>query len=478
MRQRTGGDVASASGEVKGFGLVGGCSLAWWRRAGRLAGGLALLLFASPAWAGSEALAERAVTRAAEVRGWEVREEVTLRVVDRAALLEHMRHLVDRDVTVGELERSERLLRLLRLWTTPLTYREAMMAMLEDQVAGLYDPAERVLWVLAEGSEAEQWTVTVHEALHALQDQRVDLDVYRGREAHLTDFSLARQAVVEGEATAVMLVESAEAQGVPAAWALRMAASPLAALAVQARPPALAGLPDVLWETLLFPYLGGLAFVERIHRERQGWRGVDAFYVRAPLSTAEIMQPRRYLSAWEPTWLETSCEGTGWERWAVDVVGQAMITSLWSARLGDGLNLLDLRREAEAWAGDRLEAWSTAEGDRVRLCWVVRVEGAEAAEGWAARTLELVLGWAGVDGASVVQSSGAEGARAWFLFPGGGAVVERWGDLVFLVWQEGAVGMAPDAVEEELATALAGYRARLSVLRYPAVLREAAGWTR
>src|SRR3970040_1175755 len=51
--------------------------------------------------------------------------------------------------------------------------------------------------------------------------------------------------------------------------------------------------PLLLREGLLFPYVGGLAFVAHV-RKTQPWKAVDAVYKKPPLSTEHILHPASY----------------------------------------------------------------------------------------------------------------------------------------------------------------------------------------
>ncbi|MCA9883389.1 MAG: hypothetical protein KC708_10485, partial [Anaerolineae bacterium] len=87
-------------------------------------------------------------------------------------------------------------------------YNELYMA----QIAGFYDTETKNMNVLLLTSEElgdklpllEQ-IIYVHEYTHTLQDMNFDLDAYMGELADLSyDEALARQALVEGDATYVM----------------------------------------------------------------------------------------------------------------------------------------------------------------------------------------------------------------------------------------------------------------------------------
>jgi hypothetical protein len=58
--------------------------------------------------------------------------------------------------------------------------------------------------------------------------------------------------------------------------------------------PAASGLPRYVRESLVFPYVAGARFVDRI-QQQGGWAAVDRAFGRdAPVSTEQIMHPRKY----------------------------------------------------------------------------------------------------------------------------------------------------------------------------------------
>src|SRR5690606_7701224 len=90
-----------------------------------------------------------------------------------------------------------------------LDLTELMKGVMTSQVAAYYDPLESAFYVLFDDMPPMMAnTIYAHELYHGLQDQHFDLQAYiqdGQRDRSLSDDEiLARQAVVEGEATYVM----------------------------------------------------------------------------------------------------------------------------------------------------------------------------------------------------------------------------------------------------------------------------------
>lgn len=181
--------------------------------------------------------------------------------------------------------------RLLGLLPDTLDLRAFYLDLLTEQVAGYYDPATKVLYVV-EGAAAEMRDVTItHELMHALQDQHVRLDSIKTLQGD-NDRMVAMQAVVEGQATyeqlQVMTGGDIESR-LPGGWgALRETIR-----TSQEEMPRFAAAPMFLQETLLFPYLSGAEFVRRFSTARAGRSVLTPFAE----STEQILHPEKFLDS-------------------------------------------------------------------------------------------------------------------------------------------------------------------------------------
>jgi hypothetical protein len=182
------------------------------------------------------------------------------------------------------------------------------------QVAGFYDPAEKKFFIVPErtaetavagapvlGLSAEallEDTLLAHELTHALQDRRLDLVPRLKALQDSSDGLLALEAFLEGEATVVMMdalltrlpEESKELFGEDALTTM------MASLAHGAAVDGAEGVPPFFVKEMLFPYVGGTAWIQA-RKKAGGWPAVDAAYARPPRTTSEILHPERASSA-------------------------------------------------------------------------------------------------------------------------------------------------------------------------------------
>ena len=93
-----------------------------------------------------------------------------------------------------------------------MNYKEFALKLLAEQIQGFYDPQTKTLFIASWISADEQKPVMVHELDHALQDQYFDLEKICKDDLllHNDDRALAHQALFEGDATIVMLLQASK----------------------------------------------------------------------------------------------------------------------------------------------------------------------------------------------------------------------------------------------------------------------------
>ena len=228
------------------------------------------------------------------------------------------------------------------------------------QVAGYYDPETQVMNVILSSGEAPEddlpflyRIIFAHEYVHALQDQYFDLDTFYAEveEGDNVDVILARQALVEGDATFVMnnytrfLVQNDPLS------ALADLGMQLATLGDAAIP---ADTPHVIQQELTFPYLTGEGFVREVY-EQGGWDAVNALYTdNPPQSTEHILHPERFLDGDMPitVTLSDNSEALG-DDWIVADSGVFGEFYLLEWLFTSGMSRSDRSDGAEGWGGDR-----------------------------------------------------------------------------------------------------------------------------
>jgi hypothetical protein len=201
-----------------------------------------------------------------------------------------------------------------------------------------------------------------HEIVHALQDQHFDLKRFVKPVHDQGDRQLARSALVEGDATGVMLEFEGhqDLSTLPdVSNAMDMMDTMLASGALTGTPmPVLQKAPDYVKRSLMFPYVGGLRFIQYV-RKRYPWSKVDEIFKHPPESTEQILHPEKYFNKEHPFWIKASPLAALKPAKMVheDTMGELQI-KLWLKNVAGAKNAADA---AAGWGGDRLAAYSSGE---------------------------------------------------------------------------------------------------------------------
>src|ERR1700689_3052825 len=176
-----------------------------------------------------------------------------------------------------------------------------MLDVLTDQIAGLYDPKTKEVYIANWIPADEQRTVMSHELTHALEDQSFHIDSWIKAARPNDDAELARDSVSEGSAMAAMvdyemLDQKVSVRDVPDVTLLIRAS----ALSEMDKDPNLAKAPLYIRDELLFPYLAGTGFTHQFLKAHTGWQPPHLIFQNPPVSTQQILHPDLYLHGVKP----------------------------------------------------------------------------------------------------------------------------------------------------------------------------------
>ena len=200
---------------------------------------------------------------------------------------------LDHNVPRRRQEIEERLMVMLGLLPPDVRLRELLGEALTQEVAGYYVPRTGTLSLVRgaglDGLLAE--VALAHELTHALEDQRFGLESQEN--VFMRDRQVAEVALREGTATVAMVDYVAVSRGLGEALAGEARSTALEQIGNVALPES-SDLPRYVRESLLFPYVAGARFVDRIEGQG-GWEAVNrAFGEDPPPSTEQIIHPRKY----------------------------------------------------------------------------------------------------------------------------------------------------------------------------------------
>ncbi len=297
-------------------------------------------------------------------------------LLERPALIARVKDHVARELPPEAIRNEGLALQLFGFIPTQFDYEAAEYQLLQDQLAGYYEPADGTMYMASDLGDEEADATLAHELVHALQDQRWDLERRSSYHPGEGDHSEAASALAEGDATSamfdVMLERAAPGSG-------RTAVDlPDDVFAQQIRegmdqgPGATA--PRVMRSSLAAPYIYGTLFVHALRR-RGGWPAVDRAWDDAPTTSEQVMHPEKWLAR-EPA---------------------MAVTAPTFAALGDGWKVADEDSEGELGARIAFEEWMTPKnaadvsagwggdrgvllenGDRVAFAWRLRYDPGKA----------------------------------------------------------------------------------------------------
>jgi hypothetical protein len=287
--------------------------------------------------------------RVEALRGLRFRRPVSVAVVSPAQARRTGVAELNRSQPLARRRANEELLMLLGLLPAGVDLRSVESSIFEEQVAGFYEPRRKRL-ALVRGAGVDDVTLA-HELTHALEDQHADLERLGSDPRTGDDARTAQQALVEGTATLVM-------ERYAERWPSEQPVGD--ALAGLTQVTGATPLPEYLARSLVFPYFQGETFVEAlVSADGGGWDLVDvAQRARPPTSTAEILDPDRWLRAEQPEAVSLDVAAAlprraGWRRIAGSTLGAEDVAALLSPSSGP----LAARRVTAGWRGGRYALW-------------------------------------------------------------------------------------------------------------------------
>ncbi len=416
-------------------------------------------------------------SRVAEIRGLELKESIQKGVKDRDQLRDMLIERFHEEVPDADFEAESLVYRRLGLFDDDLDYRELMLDLLTEQIAGFYDQDATELYIMEGLPESVQKTTMAHEIFHAIQDQHFDIGAllapFDSREN--ADFALARMALIEGDAMAVMVdYELYEREVLPQNRArsfidIPMMASMLLELldlntleAMESLEPpnamdigadplpslgdsVLGNAPPIIRDTLLFPYVEGMRFV--VHaRSGRTWAEFDQIYTNAPVSTSQILHPERYFDGDEPLDIRFDAGQalSDYEQIYDTTFGEMKFRSWLGTHLEAITDAPAADEIASGWDGDRIHAYR-ASGEQEAIVVQLSTWRSEDEARAFAETLERILRFR--HDATTAHHVGTHG-ESWCMRPGSQEegerhFIERWGEMVLYI--EGA----PSRLDEQ-----------------------------
>ena len=389
---------------------------------------------AAPASASRTEKAIAAVrARVEQVRELRFRRSVPVKILSPAKLADQLLRELDAETDERALAQQGRALELLGELRPGTDLPKLIRSVQAESVLGFYvpgkPPAKGRLYVRSDrGVDPYTEFVLSHELTHAVTDQHYDLTLSDRLEAAGKDDQLtAYSGLVEGDAVLTMqrylgreLNPQQQAQ--------------VAQAAAAEHTPKLDAAPEVLRESLLFPYQSGLSFVTTLY-QRGGYAAVDRAYRDPPISTEQVLHPERYLDRDQPQAVAVpdlaGKLGAGWRQGTQVEWGELDTRLMLQGELPEATAEL----AAAGWDGGRLRTFERAGRTAMvlRTVWDSAGQAGEfcdAAGRWAAGRFGAAQGgsrWSGLGQATALVCKGTH--TAWLSAPDGATLDHLQGAL-------------------------------------------------
>jgi hypothetical protein len=358
--------------------------------------------------ADTQALVLQLQEEVAQLRGLPFKSNVTAGVQSKEEFATYLDEQIAEALPQIKNKYYGAIVKRLGLYRGDLTnFSETAKAVMSSQAGAYYDPETKTFNKL----------LFTHELYHGLQDQYFGLQKYlpmkgwTGPELN-GDQAMARQSVVEGEATYIMSMYMIKTMGRQEPTRQMMAPAiqmqsqmDLASIKAMMKLPEmkkLAGsgvaeamdatesIPSFMVESLMGVYLKGLGFVFAVHE--RGWSEVEKLYTEyPPQSTEQILHPEKWQSREalsEITYpaLERVSALKGWEPLDSDVLGEFQWRVIFKEQ---GLGA-EAEAAAAGWDGDRYIIFKRKDSDATLMLLSTSWDSAAQAEEFASAYRRLL----------------------------------------------------------------------------------------
>lgn len=245
-----------------------------------------------------------------ERTGLPIRSHVQGQLIAREAVKERLEANLRKEEIALRLRRSSLVLKKLGL--VPRDFNLGSFALnneKDDSLAGFYDPATKVFYMLDWVPVKAQLPVMAHELTHALQDQYIGLQTWMkgagtagedlSRRKGIDETQIARRTVAEGQAMAVTMDYVLAPYGRTLTDLPAITESAIQKAMQSHTYPAFLRAPRYIRESATFPYTYGLEFVQQVLKKEGKEQSFAGLLRNPPLNTRQLMHPAVYIAAEE-----------------------------------------------------------------------------------------------------------------------------------------------------------------------------------
>ena len=361
-------------------------------------------------------------------------------VKDRTDLRAWLQTQLGKEYPASVVAEDEAMLKALGLVPEDFALVPFLENLLTSQIGGVYDPdkdqfflvdveagrslrdrARDGLFATAGLSPGDQTAiVTIHELDHALGGQHFDLKtILEKARDWSTDRQMAAQALIEGDATFVMIdhqnKQPASAMGANTqVRGADMMAKMVGVMAVMPIPiPGMGefgSAPLYFQKGLMFPYFNGAELITELRGAAYDWSAVDTAYSNLPSATEQIFHPGDYLyvsrKPKSPDFSKLPRTVGPWSK-VVDDSGGEFLIRVFLEQHG----VEAYASAAEGWDGDRLRVYKHQKSGKLAFVWAINWDAAGDAKEFSSVAAKLPFQVSSANKSSFVSSGFDAGTR-------------------------------------------------------------------
>jgi tetratricopeptide (TPR) repeat protein len=326
-------------------------------------------------------LADRIETQIRELRGLSADQTIVKAFASQQAIEKRVLELADELNPPSQIELDRKIFAILGLVPRSFDLAEFLRRISLLSTVSHYDPETSTLYIAESLTGVTQEEIVVSlvvNVVHALQDQHFNLTPYTTKVMGNDDASMARLALVLGDALAVLVDYSLNSKTLTPAQARDVERSFRLGIESQLGE----NVPEALKQFNVFPAVSGFRFMGSF-RKWNTWKDTTKLYSDVPRSTEQIMHPEKYIASRDdPAVVQSQSSpdvlSAPWRSISANVLGEFSLYLVLNRFIG--------KEKAEGAAqgcdGDRLELFEHPNGNLalfLRAVWDAEQDASEFA---------------------------------------------------------------------------------------------------
>jgi hypothetical protein len=250
------------------------------------------------------------------ITGFPIKHPVAFESITREQINRYLQDRIKEVTKPAELRAEELTLKKFGFVPQSFDLRKNTIDLLTEQAAAFYDFHRKKLFISDWAQTSMRDVALIHELAHALADQSFSLEKFTRKVEQDSEKSLARQAVVEGQAMWLTNAVIARRAG---------RSKPKLEGENVAEPsgkfPVFDQAPLYVRENLIFPYSAGERFQDAVY-EKDQQVSLSEVFREPPVSSQQVLHPEKYFAHAAPVLPTLPKDPRGAKRFAEGVMGE------------------------------------------------------------------------------------------------------------------------------------------------------------